>query len=84
MATHQQKQRFAFASRRMLLPLAVLLVIAFTTKAEKNKFSVSQLITRRDMIRQTLFAGSGTGRYLGRLINETGVIRTPSRIGKVL
>lgn len=72
MATHQQKQRFALASRRMLLPLAVLLVIAFTTKAEKNKFSVSQLVNpeRQDTANASFPGGEREqAKYLSRSIN---------------
>lgn len=72
MTTHQQKQRSAFGSRRLLLPLAVLLVIAFTTKAEKNKFSVSKLINpgRQDTVNASFPGGERErARYLGRLIN---------------
>ncbi|HTN06490.1 hypothetical protein [Agriterribacter sp.] len=72
MITHQKKQRFAFASRRLLLPLAVLLVIAFAAKAEKNKFSVSQLVNaeRRDTVNASFPGGERErAKYLSRLIN---------------
>jgi hypothetical protein len=72
MATHQQKQQFASASRRMLLPLALLLVIAFTAKAEKNKFSVSQLVNpeRQDTVNASFPGGEREqAKYLSLSIN---------------
>lgn len=72
MAIHQQKQRLAFASRRMLLSLTVLLVIAFAVKAEKNKLPVSQLINpeRQDTVNASFPGGErGQANYLSRLIN---------------
>ena len=72
MITHQKKQRFAFASRRLLLPLAMLLVIAFAAKAEKNKLSVSQLVNpeRRDTANASFPGGEREqAKYLSRLIN---------------
>ncbi|MBN8859598.1 MAG: hypothetical protein J0H29_14475 [Sphingobacteriales bacterium] len=72
MATHQQKQQFAFASRRMLLPLAVLLVIALAAKAEKHKFSVSQLVNaeRQDTVNASFPGGEREqAKYLSLSIN---------------
>ncbi len=69
MATHHQKQRFA--SRKMLLPLAVLLVITFAAKAEKNIFSVCQLVNpeRQDTLNASFPGGErAQSKYLGRLI----------------
>ena len=72
MTIHQQKQQSAFASRRLVLPLAVLLVIALAAKAEKNKFSVSQLVNpeRQDTVNASFPGGErGQANYLSRLIN---------------
>lgn len=72
MITHQKKQQFASLSRRLLLPLAVLLVTAFATKAEKNKFSVSQIANpeRRDTVNASFPGGEREqAKYLSRLIN---------------
>ena len=71
MITHQQKQRSAFASPRLLLSLAVLLVIAYAAKAEKNKFSVSQLdnAERRDTVNASFPGGEREqAKYLSPLI----------------
>ena len=72
MTIHQQKQQSAFASRRLVLPLAVLLVIALAAKAEKNKFSVSQLVNpeTKDTVNASFPGGErGQANYLSRLIN---------------
>lgn len=72
MATRKQKQQFAFASCKVLLPLAVLLAITFTAKAEKNKFSVSQIVNveRQDTVNSSFPGGEREqARYLSRLIN---------------
>lgn len=71
MITHQKKQRFAFASRRLLLSLAVLLVITLAAKAEKNSFSVSQPVNpeRQDTVNASFPGGErAQSKYLGRLI----------------
>ena len=72
MAIHQQRQQSAFVGRRLVLPLAVLLVIALIAKAEKNEFSVSQLVNpdRQDTVNASFPGGEREwAKYLGRLIN---------------
>src|SRR5690606_18910346 len=72
MITHQKKQGFASVSRRLLVPLAVLLVTAFATKAENNKFSVSQPAKpeRQDTVNASFPGGEREqAKYLSRLIN---------------
>lgn len=73
MITYQKKQRFAFASRRLLLPLAVLLVIAFAAKAEKNTFPVSQPVNpeKQDTVNASFPGGERErARYLSVSINK--------------
>ena len=72
MITHQKKNDSHLQAVRLLLPLAVLLVIAFAAKAEKNKFSVSQLVNaeRRDTVNASFPGGERKrANYLSRLIN---------------
>jgi len=72
MTIHQQKQRFVFANPILLLLLAVFLIIAFSLKAEKNKFTVSQFINpeRQDTVNASFPGGERErANYLSRLIN---------------
>lgn len=71
MLTHQKKQRFTLASYKLLLPLAMLLAVAFAAKAHENRFAVFQPVNpeKLDTLNAT-FPGGGKARaqYLGRLI----------------